>query len=243
MRQTNADLVRPASHTQGPTWGAGNRAPCRERLTLRIARRSTREKIEPPTSFMPIALKLISQPLDPKPAKRVRMRVKEKEAFVPEGEPTVSPPKPEAPVGANHRILVADDNPVVLRAFELKLKNLGFQVSTTGNPETVASMVEREKAELVILDINFGSGGAIDWNGFNVLQWLRRFPELAGIPVIFITGSEAPQFKDKALAGGAAGFFQKPVDFNELLQQILQVLPEPKHRSNSPMENTSSGAN
>ena len=115
-------------------------------------------------------------------------------------------------------------NPVVLKAFELKLKSKGFAVCTTANCSTVASTAEEQKAELIVLDINFPSGGAMEWSGFTILQWLRRFPELAHIPVIFITGAESAKYKEKALAAGAVGFFEKPVDFNELLKVMLKTL-------------------
>jgi CheY-like chemotaxis protein len=130
-------------------------------------------------------------------------------------------------VGRNRNILVVDDNPVVLKAFELKLKSDGFGVSTTTNSAAVASTAEQNQAELIILDINFASGGDIEWNGFTVIQWMRRFPELARIPIILISGSEAAQYKEKALAAGAVAFFQKPVVYKEILEVILKTLGEP----------------
>jgi CheY-like chemotaxis protein len=67
----------------------------------------------------------------------------------------------------------------------------------------------------------------MEWNGFTVMQWLRRFPEFAKVPVILISGSEAAEYKDKALAAGAVAFFQKPVAYKEILEVILKTL-EPK---------------
>jgi len=185
-------------------------------------------------SIMSIALKMISDKVDATPIKRRRERTKEKEAFA--GDSAQTPPATQQSpgIGANHRILVVDDNPVVLKAFELKLKSLGFAVSVTANAPTVASTVESEKSELILLDINFPSGGAMDWNGFTILQWLRRFPELARVPVIFITGSDAAKYREQALAAGAAGFFQKPVDFEQLLKRMLELLGEPQSSNGSP---------
>jgi CheY-like chemotaxis protein len=148
----------------------------------------------------------------------------EKQAFSSDRTQT-SPAEPSAPIGQNRKILVADDNSIVLKAFELKLKASGFEVSTASSAESVAGKAAETGAELIILDINFPSASAgLEWNGFSVIGWLRRFPELAQIPVIFISGSDSATYKQKALASGAIAFFQKPVDYKQLLDAIVQAL-------------------
>jgi len=130
-----------------------------------------------------------------------------------------------AAVGKNRRILVVDDNPVVLKAFEIKLKGSGFEVITATNGATVASTAERTGPALIILDINFAPGeDTVEWTGFTIMQWLRRFPDLAKIPVIMITGADAKLHQQQALAAGAVALFQKPVDYQQLLPTILQAL-------------------
>lgn len=178
---------------------------------------------------MPISLHLIDKgdkaDKAQKPVKGSRRPApKEKEAFLQDGSPE-SPPS--TLVGANRRILIVDDNPVVLKAFELKLKSDGFVVTTSTNSSTVASCAEQALIELIVLDINFPAGGAMEWSGFTVMQWLRRFPELTSIPVILISGSDASEYKEKALAAGAIAFFQKPVAYKEILAAILTALPKP----------------
>jgi CheY-like chemotaxis protein len=137
--------------------------------------------------------------------------------------------EPPVSLGRNRRILVVDDNPVVLKAFKLKLQATGFIVSTTGDGASVAGAAEQANAELIILDINFSAGGGtVHWNGFSVMQWLRRFPHLARIPVIVITGGDATKkYKEKALSAGAVAFFEKPVDSKRLLAAMLQALGDP----------------
>ena len=56
------------------------------------------------------------------------------------------------------------------------------------------------------------------------IQWLRRFPELANIPVILITGGDSTEDEGKSLAAGAVGFFQKPMNYQELMALILRTL-------------------
>ena len=147
---------------------------------------------------------------------------KEKSPFLPDNPETA--PDPVAPVGRNRHILVVDDNAVVLKAFEVKLKAAGFEVATTSNGNTVLSTAEATRAELLILDVRLDSGTGVQWNGFTILQWLRRFPEMARVPVILISGSDSAELREKSLAAGAMAFFQKPVDFSELLAAIVRCL-------------------
>lgn len=171
---------------------------------------------------MPIALKLVPEQAETHASKKKKERSKEKDAFLPETAGGAG--APPVPVGANHRILVVDDNLVVLKAFESRLTKLGFRVTALSNAAAVASTVETQNIELLILDINFPSAGVMEWNGFTVLQWMRRFPQLAQIPVVFVTGTDASKYRDLAVSLGATGLFEKPVNFDELLALMLRVL-------------------
>jgi len=152
-----------------------------------------------------------------------RSRNQEQDPFLPGS--TVSASPGSLPLdGGQRRILVVDDNAVVLKAFETKLASRGFKVSTTADANTVVGAVASSKAELMILDINFPPAGNMEWNGFTVMQWMRRFPELKKLPVILISGECGAEYKEKALAAGAVGFFQKPFDFEELFAAIRKAL-------------------
>src|SRR5579859_6450269 len=131
---------------------------------------------------MPISLRIVEKAETPaKGRKRPGPPPpKEKEAFSAEAPAEANPPKP---VGNNRRILIVDDNSVVLKAFELKLKSDGFVVTTSSNSASVASTAEQARVELIVLDVNFPASGAMEWNGFTVMQWLNRFPELGRLPV------------------------------------------------------------
>jgi CheY-like chemotaxis protein len=127
--------------------------------------------------------------------------------------------------------LIADDNIVILKALSIKLKSRGYEVRTAMDGSTAVSCVRRERPNLIILDINFppdvGHGGGIPWDGFLILDWLRRLDEARDTPVIFITGQDSASFREKALAMGAVAFFQKPVDQDELLNVVHQTLGDP----------------
>lgn len=129
-------------------------------------------------------------------------------------------------------VLVVDDNEVILRTLSLKLKASGYDVITAIDGSQALSTVRRKRPDLILLDISFppdvAHGGGVPWDGFRMIDWFKRMDELKGVPIIIITAGEAAQYKDRALAAGAAAFFHKPIDNDELLSTIHQILgPKP----------------
>ena len=67
---------------------------------------------------------------------------------------------------------------------------------------------------------------AVAWDGFLIMDWLRRLEEAKHIPVIIITGGDPEKLKDRAMAAGAIGFFQKPINSDDLLASIRDTIGE-----------------
>jgi DNA-binding response OmpR family regulator len=155
-----------------------------------------------------------------------------KAAFGKPSSPTVpQTPADPTPIGANRTILVVDDNNVVLKAFELKLKALGFRVLTANDGSGAVSTARQDRPDLIVLDINFppevGSTG-LQWDGFNIMEWMRRFREVAEIPVIIITSGDPAKYRARAMAAGASAFFQKPINHEEFLIAVRRILGQNK---------------
>jgi DNA-binding response OmpR family regulator len=132
-------------------------------------------------------------------------------------------------IGQGHKILVVDDNPVILKAFEMKLRSLGLSVLTTMEGSQAVNHVTEEHPDLVVLDINFqppGGSGGLQWDGFSIMQWLQRFEEAARIPVIIITGADPELFRQRALDAGAVAFFHKPINLGEFLAAVRLILSQ-----------------
>src|SRR5690349_8976807 len=126
-------------------------------------------------------------------------------------------------MGNGHKILVVDDNDVALKTFELKLKSSGFEVITARDGSAAVSLAREQQPDLIVLDINFppevGSSG-LQWDGFNIMEWMGRFREVSDIPVIVITSGEPAKFKARAFSAGAVAFFQKPVNHEEFVVAV-----------------------
>lgn len=60
-------------------------------------------------------------------------------------------------------------------------------------------------------------------SGFEVCRRIRSHPELAHIPVIFLTASPTRDVKRKALEAGGSGFMAKPYNLGELIPRIQEA--------------------
>ena len=131
---------------------------------------------------------------------------------------------------SSKRILVVDDDAVTLRYFSHSFTNRGYQVLSAVDGSEAVSIARLERPDLILLDVSFppdvAHGGGVAWDGFLIIDWLRRMEEAKDIPIIVMTGSPAPEFEERALAKGAVAFFRKPMDEGELFAAIRKALGE-----------------
>jgi two-component system KDP operon response regulator KdpE len=137
------------------------------------------------------------------------------------------------------KILVVDDSVVILKTISMKLAAHGYDVCTAEDGAGAVGAVRRAKPDLILLDLSFppdvAHGGGVPWDGFLIMEWLRRLEEAKGIPIIVITGGDPEKYKDRALAAGAASFFHKPINNDELLTVIHKTLEESKAVRDTPL--------
>jgi CheY-like chemotaxis protein len=80
-------------------------------------------------------------------------------------------------------IVIADDNPEVVRMLSDSLRAHGYAVTGVLHGKEVLELCRAQKADLVILDIAIP-----DMDGYSVAQALRNDKELEDIPIVFLTG-------------------------------------------------------
>lgn len=152
---------------------------------------------------------------------------REKQPFLPEEAVSPAESAAQAAIGVGRKILVVDDNPIVVKALELKLKASGFSVMTAPDGAEGLRTARKEKPALIVLDINLRAGdvfSSLNWDGINIMQWLRKVQDVSHIPVVILTMEDPSRYREATVAGGAAAFFQKPVDFKKFLAAIRQLL-------------------
>jgi len=121
---------------------------------------------------------------------------------------------------AKRRILVVDDDPVVLKTTEIKLKEHGFAVTTAIDGPSAIHAARTEPPDLILLDLSYPADVTLTWDGFSIMNWLRRLECTKNVPVIIFTGQQGDSYYQRARAAGVAGFFHKPLNFSPLLSLI-----------------------
>jgi two-component system response regulator PrrA len=126
------------------------------------------------------------------------------------------------------KILIVDDDTVFLKALTLKLQSQGYLVATAVDGADALRALRDEDPDLVLLDINFppdiAHGGGVPWDGFLLMRWLRGIENVGKVPILFITGEDPGDYRDRALACGAAGLFHKSQEPEALISMIERVL-------------------
>ena len=123
------------------------------------------------------------------------------------------------------KILVVDDNEIILKTISLKLQGAGYQVVTALDGSEAVAAARKEKPDLILLDVSFPPDvGGVEWDGFRIMEWFHRMEAVKKTPVIIITGGEDASNKERAVSGGAVAFFHKPIDHDDLLKVIRATL-------------------
>lgn len=80
------------------------------------------------------------------------------------------------------KILLVDDDPLLVRMYQKKLENDGFEVTTADDGDTALYKVSESKPDLILLDIMMPK-----INGLQVLATLKENKETSNIPVVLLT--------------------------------------------------------
>ncbi len=135
-----------------------------------------------------------------------------------------TPPEPVAPSGPKQPILVLDDDPQSLIFARHALAEAGFVPLVASDPSELPRLIRSRRPRLVLLDLLLGNADGI--------ELMARTPELADLPVIFISAYGRDETIARALEAGAADYIVKPFSPTELVARIRAVLrrhaePEP----------------
>ena len=129
------------------------------------------------------------------------------------------------PAAPEKKILVVDDNEVILKTISLKLQGCGYQIITALDGSEAVAAARKETPDLILLDINFPPDvDGVPWDGFRIMDWFHRLDPAKKIPIIIITGLEDMKNKERATSSGAVAFFHKPINHDDLLKVIRATL-------------------
>jgi len=119
------------------------------------------------------------------------------------------------------RILVVDDEVANVQLLERVLSMGGYQnVESTTDPRQVLELLHAFQPDIILLDLLMPH-----LDGFAVMASLRStLPSDSYLPVLVLTADATSETRRRALAGGAKDFLTKPLDVDEVLLRIANML-------------------
>jgi two-component system, OmpR family, response regulator VicR len=118
----------------------------------------------------------------------------------------------------NPRILIVDDDPSIRKFVQANLEARGYEVLTALDGEDAIKVAEKEKPDLIILDIMMP-----EMDGFEACWKIRAF---TNVPILLLSAREGENDNELCVACGATTYLTKPFILRELLELIKTLLKQ-----------------
>lgn len=123
---------------------------------------------------------------------------------------------------ADHKVLIADDDPVIAAAVSGALKARGYTIVLARDAMQAFMFAVQQQPDAILLDINMPAG-----TGLGALTRLQASARTSSIPILVMSGSTDLTLPATVRAEGAKGFFRKPVDLDAVCARIDELMPSP----------------
>ena len=117
------------------------------------------------------------------------------------------------------KILIVEDEVDAAMLLGKRLSKNGFDILTANDVSGSIELLQKEKIDLVILDLMLPAGG-----GVTVLKSLRGDSRTSSIPVVVLTATHSPGYKQKILSESVEAYMEKPYDPAELIATMKDLL-------------------
>jgi sigma-B regulation protein RsbU (phosphoserine phosphatase) len=120
------------------------------------------------------------------------------------------------------RALIADDQPDVIEALRLLLKQEGYQIETANSPAAVLDNLSAGDFDVLLMDLNYARDTTSGQEGLDLLRSIRKLD--SGLPVVVMTAWGSVPLAVEAMRGGAQDFVEKPWDNSQLLSTVRRQI-------------------
>jgi DNA-binding response OmpR family regulator len=121
------------------------------------------------------------------------------------------------------KLLLVDDDDALRRLMRIELEDT-YEIIDSGEPEKGLALALESRPDAILLDLRMPK-----YSGYELLQTFTSFSRTQMIPVIIVSGEAGGQTKEHCQQLGAAGYFEKPIDFEALRALLIQVTKERKY--------------
>lgn len=115
-------------------------------------------------------------------------------------------------------VLIADDDPLVLRSITFVLKKAGFPIRTATDGAEALRLIEEEVPVVALLDVMMPHH-----DGLEVCRWIKAEPRTAHVPVFLVTARAMSAERERGLAAGADHYVTKPFVNKELVSLVRKA--------------------
>jgi len=119
-------------------------------------------------------------------------------------------------------ILVADDDPLMLKSLQIILRKAGFLVLTVSDGVAALEQMRSEKPALAILDVMMAR-----LNGLDLCRTIKSDTGLCDVKVFLLTARAMPSERQQGLEAGADDYITKPFGNAELVSRVRQAIGAP----------------
>lgn len=116
------------------------------------------------------------------------------------------------------KILLVEEEDVMVTAIEFRLQKIGCQVSKAKNAETAHHIMQMDPPDLAIVSLNLQNNA-----GMELVKWIRA-EKGKNLPVVIISELEQEEEVMEAYAAGANDFITKPFKPTELVLRVMYLL-------------------
>jgi DNA-binding response OmpR family regulator len=122
---------------------------------------------------------------------------------------------------ASRLVLLVDDDQDLLTALSGALRGRGYEVAVAVDAVAAMSAAVKLGPRAIVLDVGLPGG-----EGPVVMKRLHALPQLAGVPVVMISGRDPERYRDESLRAGASAYLTKPVEVDDLVSALRRAMGE-----------------
>jgi two-component system cell cycle response regulator DivK len=116
-------------------------------------------------------------------------------------------------------ILHIEDNPENRLLVKRLLESAGYAVLEAENGNLALELLKTSLPDLILVDINMP-----DLDGYTLTGMIRENPDFLELPIVALTANVIKGTREKTYQAGCTGYIEKPIDIDDFLVQIQELL-------------------